>query len=1001
MDSREIDGRKKEDLLEEIRDTAASYVPEWQFDPEHPDVGTVLAMVYADLFAGTLRRFRQVLRKNEIAFFRELGAELLPAVPAKGTVTFHLSTGEFGGTQVPKGFALLGEPDEEEQSQVFETMDDLFVTPSALSAVLYENGPEVRIVEVFRSSPEQEEPEPFFLFAPEGKNEQEHLFFLSQDHVLRIRRDAWISLRLIPYRFGNPDGDELSFLEKEAVFEYYTEEGFLPFEEQKLEEGVIYLHKGAGQLPFAYREFTEAKGYFIRCRLEGKYNRKPIQVEDVWLAARAEGLAPDLIQTDEGEQAAKDIFPFGQRPSLFSEIYFASEEALSKKGARITLKFRLDFERFPLEIITEEQEREWKLVMKRSDFRPDPEYDITIEQVIFEYYNGTGWSRLFAGQEHSRTFSGKESAMGRMVSIEFPCPDDMEPVLLHSAESCYLRIRVIRMDNLYKIRGNYITPVISDVNFSYSYKGQGLRPERLICRNNRKTLVTEGKSFGTSRFFCTLFQGLENPAASLYWGFTEPLTDGPLRMFASMEETIHEKLPRLSLTYSGEQGFEPFSVVDETEDFRKSGLITFMGRNDFKKREVFGVEAYWLRLTDESGAYAGDWRNRPMPRIRRLSMNTVRVLAVETMPEEFFSVETGEENPVCRLRSGAVYDLSVWVNEAGSISREELDRLLSKCQAKTELDEDGEIRRAWVLWQETEDFWLSGPESRCYLVDRNQGVIRFGDGRRGALPPVAGAQEIRVSYRCGGGTGGNQRPGSVAQMSRSLGFLSGVANEERTEGGCQQETLSEALIRNSRRLRHGERAVTTADFEALVREADRNIVKVRCFPGRNEEGRREPGSVTAVVLPEGFRYGRADFDEVKERVLDYMNPRLPGNMAALGKFYVAEPYYVKLVCLVELSVRDFNQVFEVKERVKAKIEEFLDPVTGNYLGTGWDIGRLPNETQVMNAVKGIPGIAFLKRVRLSAYAGGREEEGGTGSGEPRRIYAVPVNGDHEIQIQVE
>ena len=41
MDSREIDGRKKEDLLEEIRDTAASYVPEWQFDPEHPDVYSV------------------------------------------------------------------------------------------------------------------------------------------------------------------------------------------------------------------------------------------------------------------------------------------------------------------------------------------------------------------------------------------------------------------------------------------------------------------------------------------------------------------------------------------------------------------------------------------------------------------------------------------------------------------------------------------------------------------------------------------------------------------------------------------------------------------------------------------------------------------------------------------------------------------------------------------------------------------------------------------------
>lgn len=1000
MDSREIEGRTKEDLLKEIQETAASYVPEWQFDPEHPDVGTVLAMVYAELFDDTLRHFRRILRKNEIAFFQELGASQLPAEPAKGTVTFQLSTGEFGGTRVPRGFGLLGETDAGGRSTTFETVDDLYVTPAVLTAVLYENGPEDQIVEVFRRSPEQPEPEPFRLFGPDGKNEQEHVFFLNQNDVLNISHETWISLRLIPYRFGNTSDEEWEEFLQKAVWEYHTEEGFLPFAEKRVERGAILLHKGAEQPPFTSREFTEATGCFLRCRWEGKYDRPALQVEDVRLTAYAEKITPDLVQTDEGEQAAQDIFPFGQRPGLFSEMYLASNEVFSKKGARITLTFRLDFEKFPLEVISEEQEREWKLIMKRSDFQPDLEYDITIENVLFEYYNGTGWSRLFLGSENSRIFSGKESAAGRQITLEFPCPDDMEPVLLYSAESRYIRIRVIRMDNLYKIRGSYITPVISDVKLSYAYRGQGMQPEYVICRNNRETQVTEGKKFGSPRFSCTLFRGLENPYEITYWGFSEPLRDGPLRMLVTTEETIQEKIPGISVSYSGEKGFEPLPLLDETEHFRKTGLITFMGRGDFQKRKIFGVEAYWIRFVDEGGYFSKAGRKGRRPQIQKIFFNTVRVMAVETMPEAFFAVESGEENPICELQNTPVYDLQVWVNEAGHIRQEE-ELLASEGRIQTEMGDHGDVQRVWVLWQETEDLWMHGPQDRCYMVDRNQGQVRMGDGRHGAMPPVAGAREIRISYRCGGGEAGNQKPGSISQMSRSLGFLRSVSNEERTEGGCSTETLSQALSRNSRMLRHGGRAVTASDFEALVQEADRNIAKVRCFPGRNEEGKREPGSVTVVVLPASFRYGRTDFGEERERILAYMEPRLPGNMAALRKFYVAEPYYVKITCRIELAVRDFNQVFAVRSQIQQRVEKFLDPVTGNYQGNGWDIGRLPDETQILNAIRGIPGIAYIKRVRLLARAGDQEEDVLYESRDPRRIFAVPINGEHDIQIQVE
>lgn len=991
MKARRMEERTKEDLLEEIRETAASYVPEWQFDREHPDVGVVLAAVYADLFEDTLRKFRKVRQKNEIAFFRELGAELLPAVPAKGAVTFQLSTGEFGGVSVPKGFQVLGQSKKEGGSQIFETVDDLYVTPASLTHILYENGGDDKIVKVYETDAEQERGFPFPLFAPSGENLQEHIFFLHQEQVLLIEREAWISLKPVFSQFGIDCEEELDFLVQETVFEYYTEDGFIPFLEQRAGKGAVRLHKGGEQPAFF-------QGNFIRCSCRGKYNRKPIRIKDFFLTAEGENLMPDLIQTDEGEQGDKNIYPFGQRPSPFLEMYIASDEAFSKKGARITLSFHLEFEKFPIELITEEQEREWKLVMKRSEFQPDPEYDITIEQVIFEYYNGTGWCLLFGSKENSRIFSDTRNFSGQEIRLEFPCPEDMNPVMLYSTMSRYLRIRVIRMNNLYKIKGSYITPVISNVRLSYFYKGQGLRPEQILSRNNRKTFEISGKQLGDQQLDFPLFQGLKDQVPSLYLGFSAPLTEGPLRFFISLKEEIQEKLPGMSFEYGGTKGFEPLFVIDETENFRKSGFLIFMGNGDFKRMKVLGEEAYWICIRDLAGAYAAIREGKRMPELLGITPNTVRVLAVETMPEEFFNVEQGEENPVYALEHGNIYDLRVWVDEAGKIGAKELKQLQEQLQAELELDGEGRVRRAWILWQETVNLWQEGPKSRCYMADKNQGVIRFGNGRHGALPPVGGFSNIRVAYRRGGGKEGNQEAGALNQMSRSLGFINGVTNADRTEGGCDPETLAEALVRNSLRLRHGERAVTVSDLEALIREADRNVLKVRCFSGRNELGKREPGSVTAVVLPEGFRQGTARFDSMKERLMAALQPCMPGNMAALGHFYLVEPCYVQLTCHVEIMVQGFHHVFEVRRQIQEKIEEFLDPVTGNYFRKGWEIGQLPNETQILNVIKGIPGISAVKRLRLQAGLYRREGEFATETGN-QAIYAVPISGEHEIQIQ--
>ena len=56
-------------------------------------------------------------------------------------------------------------------------------------------------------------------------------------------------------------------------------------------------------------------------------------------------------------------------------------------------------------------------------------------------------------------------------------------------------------------------------------------------------------------------------------------------------------------------------------------------------------------------------------------------------------------------------------------------------------------------WVQVEDFKRSGPNDAHYVLDRESGTIRFGDGRHGRRPPAGST--IRATYRPGGSTKGN------------------------------------------------------------------------------------------------------------------------------------------------------------------------------------------------------------------------------------------------------
>ena len=592
--------------------------------------------------------------------------------------------------------------------------------------------------------------------------------------------------------------------------------------------------------------------------------------------------------------------------------------------------------------------------------------------------------------------------MGQQFTLEFTCPGDAKTYLYNSTESRYIRIRVLKMNNLFKMKGNYITPVMSDILFSFDYKGRGRAPDSLETLNNMVRRPMNVGLLGQGKVCWPLFQNLGCTEKMLYLKFTMPFKDGPIRILFTTEETVQEELPRLAFEYYTNSGFKPLPVMDETQRLRKSGVITFMGRPDFGRTSFWGEEGCWLRIIDAERRYRKITAGTKMPAVNGIYMNASRVLAVRTMPEERFRIEPGEENQRCTLLNQNVYGVMVWVDEGRSLTEIQQKRAAELFETEEERGEDGRLLHFWIKWVEKEDFYLSEQDDRHFTVDRMKGIVSFSDGRNGKIPSSGDGETVRIRYTCGGGEDGNQPERAVSQMTRTLGYINRVFNPCITAGGSSQETSEDAVRRSARALCHGDRAVTAWDYEALAMEASGDVLKVKCFPNCNEQGAREPGSVTLVVLQRQFRNGRIYFDKVRAEVESYIRPRIGGNQEALRRFYVAEPRYLELRCRLELVVGNFNEVFDVRSRIQEKMEEFLDPITGNYDRQGWSIGRIPNEIQITNAIKGIPGIRYMNELRMSAFMKSPQGwiEVDAESVELRR-FAVALSGTHRIVITVE
>jgi predicted phage baseplate assembly protein len=403
---------------------------------------------------------------------------------------------------------------------------------------------------------------------------------------------------------------------------------------------------------------------------------------------------------------------------------------------------------------------------------------------------------------------------------------------------------------------------------------------------------------------------------------------------------------------------------------------------------LFGQELFWLKGSFVEG------RHPEPPQIKSLHPNTTYALQADVANNELAGSSDGTDNQKFTLQHPLVISQQVIVRELILPTEEEQEIIrteegLDAINVRT--NELGETIEILVRWHAVDDFDDSGPQSRHYTIDERLGMIRFGDGKRGMIPPV-GADNIIVNYTFGGGKKGNVPVNAISGLKSAVPFVNAVTNHLVADGGSETETMEDVLRRGPLLLKNRNRAVTPEDFEALARGASRKVARAKCLPNTDEDRNIVPGWVTVMIVPDSDEAKPQPSQQLIKVVREGLELYSANVVSSPGHIHVTGPDYTEVIVEATVVPASLEKAAAVETSLRAKLDRYIHPLTGGPDGTGWEFGRDICLSEIIALAEGVEDVDHVEKIVLRAN--GRAFEGDL----PLDKYALPVSGEHRISL---
>ncbi len=1011
MNNWKIDGRNSADIEKRIKELAASYAPEWHFDEENPDIGSAIGKIFARQTETNIHKYNQVLEKYHTEFVNMLGISLHPAKPSMATVLLETSQDTIPGVEVYKGTKLLAESEGGEDEKIFETLHNLYVTSANLEYMFMTQQEDGKIIPlkgefvktplvdgVVQEEDEEEEADaealeeddnslkPFRLFASKEAGIQQNALLFYHSTIFNIE-DNQIYIKL--------EGSQ-TLLEKIQTgafrFWYFTKDGMLPVEECQvlLEEETIVLNK---KKECAVVEL-EGKQYSLIALMTKEPVKEAITLSDATLSSSGKPATLEAANNGMTDFDSLDFNPFTDTLSLFLDCYLGHDAYFSKAGSKIRLEFDVSYEENRILNEPLEEDNSLKIIKKKPRTIPvDAPSDTRADEISVEYFNGIGWKKLNCEQDTKKMFA--EDHPGK-YKLSFICPDDWEETSAGAYQGRCIRMQLLKADNCYARPCIHHYPRIRNMQVSFTYEEAYMEPQKLFCVAGTKKYdltkqLKEGEKF-------TAFSGSGYEEDALYLGFRRKLENGPVSLLFQMDDEKRFEGTKCKFEYSTAKGFKQMKIQDHTSDMSRSGTVLFLPQTDMQPVMLEGKNIYWIRISRSENSEKA--REDLLPIIKDIRFNAVMVANVETNPEENYYLDEVKPNMTVNLGVNNILDIELWVNEKSRFSRPQMLKMLQDMPKDVRVEEDlfGEISAFYIRWQEVDQ--LDDPVTRrCYVLDRMNNLLIFGDGIHTEIPREQGDIAFKARIRCCDGAEGNVSAGMINDSMDNLMFIDMIYNPVKAYGGSSMESIENALMRGANILKSRRRLVSMDDYEQEILSFSDSIDQVKCVVGETVTGKKIDNALTFAILLKDFQSGSYSFHNVSGNLKKHLLESCELTVTS-SNISIVEPIFVKVSVDVWAQIPQMDDSFEVQNLLRESLENYLNPVSDEK-HSGWEIGTLPKKSQLLMRLNMLKSKAIIKKmvatVKYTDHTGTYEADLEDIQGNP---FMICCSGEHRVNVMV-
>ncbi|WP_049923828.1 baseplate J/gp47 family protein [Halopiger djelfimassiliensis] len=793
------------------------------------------------------------------------------------------------------------------------------------------------------------------------------------------------------------------------------------------------------------REVNGVESRWIRCAIDDQEsNVLSTTIESLSVhvasAGREDGLNPDMLLSNDVPLSPDDgpIRPFGRIPQPPATFYVACQEAFTKPGGVVDLEF---VSPTPDDAASDDGTSAEDANEAATGRTGTAGVGVLggSPRLSWEYWNGDGWTRLDSVEDGT-------DALRTPGVVRFEVPDDVAPTTVSGHDNVWIRARLVG--------GNYgqpsfeVTsegergalvdepdaPTFADIAVHYD---RGSQPFDTVFRYNNAAYSDDltDRTGGFSPFVETL-----DDRQTLYFGFNDVLENGPLTLFIPVSETTYPQSfdPGVQWEYcvDGEgREWAKLDAHDRTGGLTERGIVTLTFPEPTTEVELFDRTRHWIRARvtkdefdvdrDRRGARTGSITSGPdaadrteaaaesipadvtsertttPPVLEGIYPNTQWAYNTVTIEHETLGSSDGSHEQSFRCAHAPVIDIEVWVDELSTLSAGQRRKLTAENPSAVEPEYDSreELTAFWVRWTAVDDFLDSGPTDRHYVVNQTLGVIEFGDGNNGAIPP-AGQDNVRATYTTGGGSDGNVEAETVTDLKSSVALVESVSNPTPADGGADVESTETLVARSTNRLKHRGRAVTASDYEQVAKAAFPELARVTCDP---DLGTGDGSRVTVLIVPQTERDKPLPSMELKHRVRETLYDHAPASLVAAddADIVVRGPGYGELSIETTLLATNVKSVSLLKGAVERRLDEYLHPLWGND-GDGWEFGVLPDTDELSDIVADVDSVSEVLEFDVTVETGGERRslsDHGAYHSLPRDTLVC--NGSHRITVTVE